>query len=50
MKGSPAWAGIDPTPAGTVRPLTRFPRMGGDRPTVVTVNLFGYAVPPHGRG
>ena len=48
--GSPAWAGIDPTPRITSASIAWFPRVGGDRPLIVRRVGGEYVVPPRGRG
>ena len=48
--GSPAWAGIDPSPNAPWVSGARFPRVGGDRPIAMAWEADGDAVPPRGRG
>ena len=49
-RGSPAHAGIDPTPRWTPRAASRLPRTRGDRPTSVELVAARVVAPPHTRG
>ncbi len=48
--GSPAFAGMDPTPASTASGRSRLPRVRGDGPRDRTAKLFGPLAPPRSRG
>ena len=50
VMGSPAWAGIDPLFAWDSSQCSRFPRVGGDRPAILSLPPEDVAVPPRGRG
>ena len=48
--GSPARAGIDPSPHGPRRGTTRLPRTRGDRPEPLVLFWWPMKAPPHARG
>ena len=48
--GSPAWAGIDLPLIHLIADDVRFPRVGGDRPSVLPSVPSVNWVPPRGRG
>ncbi len=50
LRGSPAWAGIDPVSVTRGVATARLPRVGGDRPASVTAHVATQAAPPRGRG
>ena len=49
-RGSPAHAGIDPTPVRRRSTVARLPRTRGDRPTLEEALIRGRSAPPHTRG
>ena len=50
IAGSPAWAGIDLSVLRALAAVSRFPRVGGDRPDVIPYAFDVRRVPPRGRG
>ena len=50
LRGSPAWAGIDPARDADIPLLAWFPRVGRDRPEYQAQIVELAEVPPRGRG
>ncbi len=50
LRGSPAPAGIDPSPRRIARPWNRLPRTRGDRPSMRRRAGDAWRAPPHPRG